>query len=162
MTMPKPQTHASQALPGLVWSPEPTTDTDPSWIAWWKGESARDSFALQRLVGAEAWTELLRFEAWLGFALGFDGFEPILDPTHYADDLRAGPRDPVSGAPDGVTFLDVTAPMDGPYGLEGYLYHRPTGHVLRVHTRGLPDASSLGLEHPDLPVTVIMTARTAT
>lgn len=145
-------TRPSQALAGLVWTAQlPDGQEDAVWSALWEGQHATDSAQLAALLPATAWTPALRFEAWLAYTLGLDGFVPLLDPETHADVLRRGPIAPHTGAADGVPFLDALAPFEGQHGLEGYVLHQASGHVLRAFVEGLPQAGF------DLPVLVPMT-----
>ena len=146
----------SRVLEGLVWVAEQHTEgEEPIWHARWNSGRYDKPVELHTAVTDAAWTTALRFEAWLAFTLGLDGFVPVLDPSDHAETLQRGPVVPGTTEPDGVPFASVVPPYDGPYGLEGYILHEASGHVLRAYTEGLPAAGY------DLPVLVPMTGSPA-
>lgn len=156
------RTLPSFSRPGLVWSALPQPDDSPLWEAHWQGKVYDNADDLLAALGMSGTSADVRFEAWLGFGLGFDGFNPIINPQDWAAILDRGPINPQTGAQDGIVVAPSarTAPFEGEHGLEGLVIHPATGHVMRALTEGFPARAVLGTPYDiaELPLLIALTA----
>lgn len=151
----------SFSLPGLEWHATPQPEDSPLWHAVWDNTPYGSRDALHSVLGTVGDTDAVRFETWLGFGLGFDGFNPIINPDHWTALLNRGPVDIDTGAQDGVPLAQAyrRAPHQGKHGLEGLIIHPHTGHVLRALAEGIKGLENLGVptQSSTLPLLIPLT-----